>query len=299
VSNEQADYSDLGRPVVKRFPLLYLLGRSMARRGLPGGFRLIELAGRLGLLDKTVLTRFCGEMDFFYPLFMYPRDYLWIERYEVSLVKFVSAATEGYKNITVIDCGSDIGLMAQKLCSLSQNVSAVVAIEPNSDVHPFLRRNVAAIGLPSKVVEGAASDFSGMGALKSPPGDSSPHARFLVEDDAGTIQVSKIDELVEIDSNKSVLLKIDVEGAELDVLRGAQRTIERARDICIVFEANRRQTQRTGVDPSEIVSQIKQWRDIQLVVAEESDLAFDPSKPFFSQAQQDRDVFNILAYTAQ
>jgi FkbM family methyltransferase len=68
------------------------------------------------------------------------------------------------------------------------------------------------------------------------------------------IHVVRLDDLVEREEVElPTIMKIDVEGAEIGVLRGAERTLSRARPVLIV-ELAERTLRAAGTSPREVVS---------------------------------------------
>lgn len=138
----------------------------------------------------------------------------------------------------VIDVGSNYGEM---LANVQLPVGAeITAIEPNSLIRPHLKRTLKEAGIDARFVWAAASDSLGK-------------ARFLRDDKwSGTSRVLQPGEtsecLVEVpqvtvDSLLAntrgtirLAMKIDVEGHEAAVLRGAERSLERAMDYSILAE---------------------------------------------------------------
>jgi FkbM family methyltransferase len=57
--------------------------------------------------------------------------------------------------------------------------------------------------------------------------DTNPSAARIVNNGAESIDVVSIDEF--LDGKKATLIKMDIEGAELEALKGAQKTIEKFR----------------------------------------------------------------------
>jgi FkbM family methyltransferase len=66
------------------------------------------------------------------------------------------------------------------------------------------------------------------------------------------VRVVTLDETIPI-NEKIAFIKIDIEGGELDAIKGGIETIRRSRPI-IVFEAGRRSTGEYGVTPAELYS---------------------------------------------
>src|SRR4029077_15356621 len=102
-----------------------------------------------------------------------------------------------------------------------------IALEPNPLPFPYLQRNLAQLPFAGRAISSAAADFCGRGTLAYSPKDPSDHSRFLAADAKGELDVIHIDDLG-IAPGQPVALKIDVEGGELAVLRGARHTLASA-----------------------------------------------------------------------
>jgi hypothetical protein len=81
-------------------------------------------------------------------------------------------------------------------------------------------------------------------------------------------------------------MKVDVEGGELAVLRGAEQTLRDAAGWCISVEAHRDVFRRTGIDPCECIRFLAQFGSVTARVAECPDVALDPQRPYFEQVSE-------------
>jgi FkbM family methyltransferase len=125
----------------------------------------------------------------------------------------------------VLDVGANIGNHTLYFGEhLEHRVIAVEAEAANADV---LEHNVAANGLADRVriVRGAAWSETGTVSLDQRiPGNSGSF--FVTGAAEGEVPAFRLDELDrDADGGSVGLLKIDVEGAELDVLRGAEKIL--------------------------------------------------------------------------
>ena len=123
-----------------------------------------------------------------------------------------------------VDVGAHLGnhtVFLAKICGMR-----VLAFEPQPDVFAILQRNLELNGLGEQVtaVNAALGEVAGHGSMARALADNSGSARLSL-DEAGGVPVLTLDE--QIGDRKVDLIKIDVEGFELEVLKGAQRTIER------------------------------------------------------------------------
>jgi FkbM family methyltransferase len=206
--------------------------------------------------------------------------------YEQDLIRTCCAALAPFRDVTLFDCGADIGLFTALLCSRCDRVGRVVAFEPNSRVEQVLRYNLNQFPRP-EVHVAAVSNFTGRGKLLAPAYDLGDHARFLVPAEEG-VPVMTLDSLGIFGGN--VLLKLDVEGEELHVLEGARETIGRAARCVLTLEAHPLVCQRTGIAPNACLEFLASLRDFRFVIAE-TGRAVAPDDQILDPAR----VFNLVA----
>jgi FkbM family methyltransferase len=142
---------------------------------------------------------------------------------------------------TVIDAGANVGYMTVLAATAAGPGGRVLAFEPHPDLFEVLRQNAAYAGRFGCAVEArqvALGDNHGPASLQIP-------ASFADNDGLATlvanatparsvaVTVERLDDVV--DGAVSVM-KLDVEGSEASVLRGAQRLLSGGRVRHIVFE---------------------------------------------------------------
>src|ERR1700676_1871037 len=98
-----------------------------------------------------------------------------------------------------------------------------------------MRLSLAQLQIFAETIAKAVGCFKGTGRLEVPDYDRSDHARFLVPGD-GPLEVVTIDSYGV--RGGDVAIKIDVEGGELEALKGAVETIRSARNWGIIFGLN-------------------------------------------------------------
>jgi FkbM family methyltransferase len=139
-----------------------------------------------------------------------------------------------------VDVGANVGVHTIRLARLVGRDGEVIALEPDPEVVQRTRRNISLNGLANvRVIGAAASEQPGEMRLFRPnPSDTNraraslTHHRYLTGATA-TVPVVTIDGLC--DGAPVALIKIDVEGHEAAVVRGAASTIARHAPS-IVFE---------------------------------------------------------------
>lgn len=259
-----------GSPVFRTIsgaPLLLRLARTMTRWRIRGGSRLEGLLEQLGILDVIVQYRLDRDVNFSVPLFR--TDTCWdqkdVEDYEKRLIDLFCRFLEPLCDVVLFDCGADIGTFSALVCSHTSQVARVIAFEPNPDVSIFMKQNLSQLNVPAEAIIKAVGCCSGTGRLEIPDYDQSDHARFLVPGD-GSLEIVTLDSLGV--RGGDVAIKIDVEGGELEVLKGAIETIKSARKCVISVEAHPRVARRTKRDPIECLRFLQSLRPFDFVIAE-------------------------------
>ncbi len=138
------------------------------------------------------------------------------------------------------DIGANVGFLTVLGARLVGPQGMVYAFEPVPSNAAYVRRNVQANGFTQvQVIEKAVSNCSGVGELNLAKysGGAALASVDAPPDAAGTLQVDvvTIDELVEHHGLKPpAVVKIDVEGAEFEVLEGMEATAKRHRPVIVV-----------------------------------------------------------------
>ncbi|MFN0019546.1 MAG: FkbM family methyltransferase [Pirellulaceae bacterium] len=266
-------------------PWHFRLAKWLIRNRLRGGYRLIELAERRGWLNCVVEYELSADVKLSVPLWR--RENQWalpdLRAYESELVTQLIPQIMLGRMIFPdlwIDVGADIGVLSALLAS-KVGFSEGIVLEPNPVSFEFLEHNAAKLPFPVRAIQAAAADFTGKGTLAHSPNDPSDHARFLAPDEGGDLDVVRIDDLG-ILAGGSMVMKVDVEGGELAVLKGAAQTLANASNWCVAFEAHRDVVARTGIDPCECVRFLAGIDDLFVSVAERN-IELDMTRPFFDQ----------------
>jgi len=142
------------------------------------------------------------------------------------------------KKSIVVDIGAHIGTFAVPIAA---EVEKVIAFEPSHEAYALLSRNASQNEASLQLINKALGREEGSGTLLV-RNASNAGANTLIT--GGDIPVTMLDEEVE----RANFIKIDVEGMELEVLRGGTRLIERARPV-VVFEVNLSQLRAHNTSP--------------------------------------------------
>ncbi len=144
-----------------------------------------------------------------------------------------STAVRAMPGWIVVDVGANIGVFA---VWQARRGARVISYEPHPRAFSNLLTNVESNGVEPRVtcLNVAVSSSAGTGWLSTATGSSAAH---LVNDRVGegfVVPTVTLDEsLAKHDLSSIDLLKIDVEGAELEVIAGGSATLDRVRAAII------------------------------------------------------------------
>jgi len=134
-----------------------------------------------------------------------------------------------------LDVGANVGAYALLLGQWVRPGGRVFAFEPAPEAFAGLSEHVCLNDLAATVVpvRAAAAASSGTATLAT---DGISGANRLADEPGGeTVRTVTVDEFCAREGITPSFIKIDVEGAELDVLRGARATIRAAGDALALF----------------------------------------------------------------
>jgi FkbM family methyltransferase len=155
---------------------------------------------------------------------------------------------------TVVDAGANVGYMTLLAAVMAGSSGHVFSFEPHPTLFQVLESNLAAAvrtGRPiarTTLVNAALGDSRGTAILVTPSGfDVNDGLARLGEPDAGEqgapVSVETLDDFFV--GQLIAVCKIDVEGSEIAVLRGARRLLQLGSIAHIVFEEHRIQASET------------------------------------------------------
>jgi FkbM family methyltransferase len=200
--------------------------------------RALRYQARARLLRRRTLTRL-GE-----------RSWLWVELHRTSASKVMYANPPDLPEMIVwrrelregdlfVDVGANVGVYTLWAAELG---AEVIALEPAEDAFGLLQQNIALNGYRVTTVRAAAGDHCGTAQFTS----DLDAANCLAADGPVRADLTTIDSLV---GDRHVAgMKVDVEGFEIDVLRGCARALGERRIGLIQLEWNEASTAALGTD---------------------------------------------------
>jgi FkbM family methyltransferase len=174
----------------------------------------------------------------------------------------VQAMTEHLPpNGTFIDVGAHIGYYSLKAAGVVGPNGHVLAVEPNPQTLPKLRANIdasdaRAVGVWPVACAGSETTLEFYAAPRSNTGESSLSKENASQDSPATAKYSvrarPLDAIVkEAKLDRVDVVKIDVEGAEFEVLKGAVQTLADYHPVLII-EVDESQLKAMGTSTQEL-----------------------------------------------
>lgn len=169
-----------------------------------------------------------------------------------------------------VDAGANVGVHTVAAARAVGAGGSVIAFEPFPATAALLRRTVAINGFESVVkIHDVALGAEG-GEAQLHLGEMSGHHSLydLDQQETGTcgVTVVRLDDVVP-PGRPATVLKIDVEGAELEVVEGARRVLDDNPEAAVIAEFGPSHLQRVGVSGEDWLSAILrpgwQWRVIE------------------------------------
>lgn len=151
-----------------------------------------------------------------------------------------------------VDVGACIGDTALTLSKAVGEAGMVIAIEPNPEAYECLKFNRDLLMPNVQVVFGAVGDKQGTVRFHASPNAGASHVT-----DGGDIPLNTLDNLL-FDIGQVDFIKIDVEGYEPNVLRGAAKTLSKYKPD-LLLEVNRGALERAGFHPEDIYYELGRY----------------------------------------
>ena len=194
---------------------------------------------------------------------------------------------------TLFDLGADIGTVSSLVAVHCKNLENVAAFEPNPKSFEVLKSNLDNLRQPVKSVKSAVSNFNGFATFHADPARLNDHEGYIDNSAEGDTVVTSLDNWLVIQNQKSeqhdfllektLALKIDVEGQEIQLLLGAKALIKNADKVIILIEVHPQVLARTHHTPDDLFATAEQFRDFDWTVPLYKNTPVNRDLSFFEQ----------------
>jgi FkbM family methyltransferase len=160
-----------------------------------------------------------------------------------------------------IDVGANIGMHSLAAARVMRGMGTIIAFEPFPETVVALNKTIAlnCFNQIIQVQQKALANRQGKNPFYLGK-TCGHHSLYSVPTQGSALTAIEV-ELTTLDSalpplDKINLIKIDVEGAELDVLAGARKTLEKYPDLAMIIEFDKFHIERTGSTVESWLSQV-------------------------------------------
>lgn len=197
-------------------------------------------------------------------------NHWFIELYYAGLSDFEPDVQQTLKRFlrpggTFVNCGANAGFFSVIASDVMRRSGIVVAIEANPALLPQLNANLEANGIGRPAVHAAITTHGGVVDFLVParmdPVGGLRRTDFFGDEKVSRISVpaSTLDDIIDAQRLDRVnVIKIDIEGGELDALKSAARTIARYRPILVV-EYSSINWPEYSASPQELLALCDRW----------------------------------------
>ena len=162
------------------------------------------------------------------------------------------------RGATVVDAGAYVGFYTLVAADQAGPEGCVFAFEPDHEAYDALRGNVARNGVEDRVVAlpFGLAERSGRRVFYEATGDGSRNSLFPPIESAGltTTMCMSLDDAVGAEAIDVV--KLDIEGGEVEALRGMRRTLAASPRPSLFVECNPSALQRGGTSPRALLAEL-------------------------------------------
>lgn len=133
-----------------------------------------------------------------------------------------------------IDVGAHTGWYAIQAAKVIGSAGHVIALEPDETNRGHLERNLSLNGITNYTAISAAA-WSKSGSIRWSPGEVSVWNKIDETKGSATVQTITLDELAsQLSLSRLDWIKLDIEGAEVDAIEGAEQVLKRFHPILFI-----------------------------------------------------------------
>jgi len=183
------------------------------------------------------------------------KKFLFYSDYNTDTKKIIKKYSADY-NI-FIDIGTNVGAI---VLDIANHFSKSICFEPSTQNYDKFMENLKASKLCNIIpYKCALSDTKGIRKLFLSPDSSERHRLYETPNEKCTsedVEVNTLDDILEtLEISEKVIIKMDVEGSELNVLKGSRKILQK--DCVIISEFSPRLMNVNNTNPSDYVLFLK------------------------------------------
>ena len=256
----------------------------------------LELSGKHTLYlwlsqhcPNKIISHKLGGQEFVVPV---DEWCFWLERgpqhyYLDEFIPFFEFINKVEKPFTFFDLGADIGTVSALANYYCPNLQTIYAFEPNQNSFTLLSHNLKQLNKTYLCENAAVSNIDAHVAFRSSSTSTIDHEGSIDVTTTGNTQVYRLDSWLAATPTRKVLpyvvLKIDVEGQELQVIQGAANLILQAEEVTILLEIHPDVLQQTSTTAEQLFAEFERLRGFEWSVPKLNNQLIDRSRDFFTQ----------------
>jgi len=219
----------------------------------------------------------------------------WLEKgpenyYLDEFLPFCAQLSQLNTAFTLVDLGADIGTVSSLVAVHCKNLNNIVAFEPNPKSFELLEANLGNLIQPTECVNAAVSNFDGYANFHADPDRLNDHEGYIDNSGKGDTLVTSLDSWQSQQHNslleKTIALKIDVEGQEIPLLLGAHGLMKQADKVIILIEVHPEVLARSNQTPDDLFAAAEQCREFDWTVPLLNNTPVDRQLSFFAQVPE-------------
>lgn len=179
--------------------------------------------------------------------------------YEPVITQVLTSVLDGSEFL--VDIGANIGYYTAMVGRRLGSEGLVLAVEPDELNFEILRRNIArdpAVNSSTTALNIALNDHPGLISIFKSSNNMGDHRTYYVPGrEHYLVPALTLDQLISDLGRQPDIIKIDVQGSELNVFSGARRTLENADSLLLITEFWTEGLTRAGASPQEYADLLK------------------------------------------
>lgn len=217
--------------------------------------------------------------------------------YLEETMPFLRLISEQSGPVAFLDLGADVGIMSKLAESECNNVSLILAIEPNPASFKILEKNLGQIEISNVGINKAISNYIGRAEFNFSNELSSDHEGYMTARNQGNTEVSTLDKIFDkyqLHQFECITIKIDVEGQEKCLAQGAHQLLSSTESCILLLEIHPEVMHREHQTPECLFEEFEKHRSFKWLLPSKENQEVDRTRAFFSQVPEKQyDVIGI------